>query len=272
MNNDIVIIIFSKNRPLQLTALLESLKAYCLDLNENDITVLYKTDNYYTDNLYFNVQKEFENIFFLKETDFKQDLLSLLDTKKYVLFLVDDCLISWKFYLSEIIASLEDLPTAVGFSLRLGTNINYCYTMNCYQKLNECISYNNGKLIFDWTKQEYDFGYPADISSSVYKTGIIKKIIENADIKNPNELESFLYIMCFSLFSNCKNLLLSYSTSIAFCTPMNRVQDQFKNKCSNDSKYSVDNLLKLYEQGIRIDINKFKGIIPNSPHMEVELL
>jgi hypothetical protein len=43
------------------------------------------------------------------------------------------------------------------------------------------------------------------------------------------------------------------------------------NRTGNNDKYSVENLLKMYEGGYRIPVNKCYGFVPNACHKEVEI-
>jgi hypothetical protein len=43
------------------------------------------------------------------------------------------------------------------------------------------------------------------------------------------------------------------------------------NRANKNKKYSAENLLNLYEKGVRIDPNEFYGFVSESAHQEVDL-
>jgi hypothetical protein len=66
--------------------------------------------------------------------------------------------------------------------------------------------------------------------------------------------------------------LLCYSTSVSFCLPLNKVQqDRPLNRSSNNPSYSIAELATLFDQGKRIDIMAFGSFIPSACHQEFDL-
>lgn len=267
-NNSLIAVVFSKNRPLQLSLTLSGLSKYCLDII--DTIVLYTTTNSEQERAYDVVKTEYPNIRFCKENQFKANLLQLLYNKTHVLFLVDDCVFVRKFSLSSILSTYLTIKT-LGFSLRLGLNINYCYPMRTNQKLKAYIGFEDF-ILESWGHNEYDFGYPLELSSSLYNIDTIKELLESGNYNNPNQLESYLDFNK-GYFRDKKPLLAMFKQSVAFCAPLNKVQTVANNnRSSTDQQYSVENLLKLYLDGVRINPDKFYNFVPISPHQEVELL
>jgi hypothetical protein len=132
--NKVAIIILSKNRAMQLDCCLRTLKENCLDLNcengEETVSVLIKTDKAVHQISYIKLAQEYPNINFINEINFKEDLLRIVKDKDYVLFICDDNVFTHLFSLAEMIDALKENPYALGFSLRLGTNIEYCYSLD----------------------------------------------------------------------------------------------------------------------------------------------
>ncbi|MFN3307300.1 MAG: glycosyltransferase family 2 protein, partial [Candidatus Kapaibacteriota bacterium] len=183
---------------------------------------------------------------------------------------VDDTIFTNRFSLDDIIVALEKHTDAIGFSLRLGVNTVYSYPINKYQKPPDFEQIENNILKFNWVNGEGDFGYPLELSSSVYRTKDIFNLIENLSFSNPNTLEAQLE-QSKSIFSQRKPNLLCFKTSVAFSIPANLVQTAWKNRFSENPNYSPENLLELYERGFRIDIEKLQNFIPYACHQEVEL-
>ena len=123
---------------------------------------------------------------------------------------------------------------------------------------------------FDWITSQLDFKYPLEVSSSIYRLKDIRYLLENSIYKNPNELESQLYANLWQFYSKPK--LLSYTTSVAFCAPMNKVQNVALNNRSNSmNMFSQESMLTMYKSGFRIDPMRFEGFVSNGCHQEVAL-
>ena len=298
MNNNIITLIFSKNRPLQLSLLLDSFYNQCLQPNATDIYVVYAYDQEYRNSYHQLIEeqkeKERNNIQFIDENcfiSFKSSFVYETKNYEYIMFLVDDNIFTNKFDLSQIKSLLEYNMDAVGFSLRLGKNTKNCYPLKKEQEIPKAVGHNyiinfsslheimeKGFLpevnfyvfAFDWTKSQLDFNYALEISSSVYRIKDVRALLENFRYKNPNELEAQLYANLWQFYNKPK--LLSYYRSVAFCAPMNKVQNvALNNRFSNINIYDSNNMLKMYENGFRIDWKKFDGFTSNGCHQEVEL-
>ena len=120
-------VIFSKDRAMQLDATIRSFLLNCKDPHFVNLSVIYKASNTCHKETYNKLIKEYELVEFIEEEDFRKQLLSNLVSSRYVLFLVDDNIFVRDFHLSEITEALPKIPDALGFSLRLGKNINYNY-------------------------------------------------------------------------------------------------------------------------------------------------
>jgi glycosyltransferase involved in cell wall biosynthesis len=130
---------------------------------------------------------------------------------------------------------------------------------------------NNNILKYNWTNGEYDFGYPLEVSSSVYRTSEILPFINQFPFYNPNSLEAFMADNSI-MFKDRKPYLLCYPSSVTFCAPLNKVQNTAKeNRASSRTSYNPDNLSKLFSDGHRIDVNAYNLFLPNACHKEVEL-
>ena len=71
------VIVFSKNRPLQLYALLESMLSFTDAGQVAQVSVIYSYDDEYSSAL-DEVKKKFEGITFIKQTNFKRDVATAL--------------------------------------------------------------------------------------------------------------------------------------------------------------------------------------------------
>jgi len=268
-----VSLIFSKNRALQLDGTIRSFLLHCKDPELSEIRVLYTTTTPLHAKQYRQLKKEYRQYTFLKltsEKNFRSDVIALLALFDYVLFLTDDNILVRDFRLSDVIESLRKHPDTIGLSLRLGKNTIYCYPLDKEQSLPEFQSAGQDILKYNWTNAEYDFGYPLEVSSSLYRVEEILPFIAQLSFKNPNTLESLMAGQS-AAFRNKMPYLLCFEQSVTFCAPVNMVQTMWTNRTSNKVEYSPENLAKLFDDGLRIDISAYNNFIPNACHQEVEL-
>ena len=268
--NNVVGLIFSKDRAMQLQATIESFLLHCQDMGTIDLVVLYKTSNGLHAQQYEELKRRFSNINFVEESNFRTQVLTILGKFNYVLFLVDDNLFVKDFHLIDITSSLQENTDAAGFSLRLGKNTNYCYTKDSTQTLPLFQQSRTGILTYNWTQAEFDFGYPLELSSSIYRTRDILILLDELEFNNPNILEGQMAANA-RFFAGQKSTLLCCENSLTFCNPINKVQSVWNNRCCSDNKYSADALAELFHKGVRIDVESYSNFIPNACHQEVQL-
>ena len=242
---------------------------------------------------YEQLKAEFSGKFqieWVEETDFKKNLVEQLSEDERgkggifgwilgakvrprydaVLFLVDDNLFIRDFCMEKVLKELEATPQAIGFSLRVGKNTHYCYSNRCNQEFPSFVVADEGVLRFEWPGCEGDFGYPIEVSSSVYRTRDLLTLLRNLPYNNPNRLEQGLSVSS-RLFSKKFPLLLCFEQSVAFCVPVNKVQNILDNRAGSTEEYSSEALNRLFLDGSRIDVEKLKGFVPSAAHQEIEL-
>jgi len=305
MQPSLKVIIFSKDRPMQLEALLRTFKKFCSDYRLAKIYILYKTTNEFFLRQYMRIFQENPNSFYMiPQKNFRKDLLTILldsqisetnnlqlkiffrlpwfinylhkkkinrnNEKEFILYLVDDTVFVREFALSEIVSCLSNNKGILGFSLRLGSNTTYCYPLDKQQLLPNFIKFNERIFIYNWTNAQYDFGYPFELSSSIYRANDIIDLLPRLRFNSPNSLESKMAQMA-KKYSKVYPYHACYQISVAFSIPINRVQSDNKNKFGERYSYNVEELNKKFENGEIIDTDKLAGFIPNSCHQEIEI-
>ena len=290
------VLIFSKDRPLQLHGTLSSFYLHVSDPEEVNVYVIYKATTVEYAKGYTLIKRELPHaIRWIEERNFKRDVLNVISSSNRklrlfhylrnaidhktslipdssctsILFLVDDTIFTAPFSLAHINRLLSDNPDAIGFSLRLGINTTYCYAHGSTQQLPHYISLDE-VLKFSWVGQSGDFGYPLEISSSIYRRTDIACLLRKLRYCNPNQLEHGLASSTHAFKTSLKSLLC-YEKSVAFSAPINKVQSTFDNKAGSSESYSSHTLNSQLLDGHRIDIAKFIGHIPNGVHQEVVL-
>lgn len=302
-------ILFSKDRAMQVDATLQSFFAHCLDPENAEIVILYACSNEQHIKQYMQLSQDWEKnpqIIFYKEKHFRKDLLNILNpfskwnlnnlryklllftdpriskrlqnvvavpfTDAVVLFLVDDTIFTSEFLLKEISTALATNSDALGFSLRLGKNISHSYMLRRDEI--QPIFYEVGSTLlkFRWTDGDMDFGYPLEVSSSAYRLVDVISSLTSVSFSNPNYLEGGMNLNKKRFLTSRPNLLC-YPISKAFCNPINLVQNvSLENRRAEQVQYSTDELAALFDQGKRIKINSFHHFVPNSCHVEANLI
>jgi len=315
-------IVFSYNRAMQLDATLRSFYLHCRDAHLVHLSVLYKADNPLHTRHYQILARDYPQVTFYPEKNFRRDTLKILTTgfftpfirlwfecfsylintqnihssilkhaitrqaqkmqqriasKKfpsanglYNFFLVDDNHFIGDFSMSEVIQALESNPDALGFSLRLGKNTSHSYTRDAYQKLPSFLQLGGKVLSYAWADAELSFGYPLEVSSSIYCAQLIAPLVSTLQFHQPNKLEGQM-AACSSLFRKTHPRLLCLEISVTFCNPVNMVQHIFPNRAGETVNFSVQDLAERFERGERIDMKTLNGFVPNGCHQEVKL-
>jgi hypothetical protein len=186
------------------------------------------------------------------------------------MFLVDDNIFVRDFYLGDLVAALDSMPDALGVSLRLGQNTTYCYAHDHAQQLPELIAQPGGLLKFKWINAEFDFGYPLEVSSSIYRAKEIIPLVCGMNFRNPNDLEGHLAAH-IGWYKSKFPFLLCGGNSITFCNPINIVQTTTENRAGKRYYYPIDELIERFNRDERIDVDRYAGFTPNACHQEVEL-
>ncbi len=287
-------IIFSKDRPLQLHATLASFALHASDAATVQISVLCRASNEAYGRGYAQVAEELAGqlqINWVQESDFKADLLTVIQEPAsasrrrrlwdrltlrhprlrtdHLLFLVDDNLFIRPFCLQEVADTLNTHHDAIGFSLRVGRNTTSCYSMQCEQPLPAFESAPPG-LRFHWSGQVGDFGYPLEVSSSVYRCADLIHLLRSLPYNNPNRLEQALSAAS-GLFARRLPILLCYEQSVAFCAPVNKVQSILDNRSGAQEEYSSEALNTLFLDGYRVNVSALCEFVPKAAHVEIEL-
>jgi hypothetical protein len=264
-------LIFSKDRAMQLDALLSSLQLHCRDPQFLQFRVLYTctTDRHCAQ--YRELASSYRQVSFIAETDFKSQVLEVLNHSAKILFLVDDSLFVRDFSAQQLSELLDRFGEAAGVSLRLGRNTTYCYPLERFQALPLFKNLGNGFLGFAWPLAEGDFGYPLELSSSCYRTQEVLRVLGACSFKSPNELEGAMAANARNSLVPEKVFLLCPEQSVAFSCPVNIVQTSCPNRHESSQGYTAEFLADLFGQGRRVAVDGYRDFLPNACHQPVEL-
>lgn len=262
------LIVFSFDRPLQLYSALESIRKYIS--NTGDINIVYRVSDDNFLKAYDKVKEDFSGFNFYKQNrreDFKDLLINLVFFRSfndYILFTADDVIVKDYIDLSSCITYLIQ-ANAYGFYLRLGMNINECYMLKMETKMPEYTFVAEDVYSIIFNKGKGDWTYPNSVDMTIYKKDDIKNDILKVDFFDPNSLEYF-----WNNQSDFNKKGLFFKESKIINIPLNLVnQSYIKNRSMN--LFSTKELLDIFNNGFKIDIDKFYKIKNNAPHVEVKL-
>ena len=263
-------LLFSKDRAMQLCAVIESLYARCSDARDMELYVVYKASSDLHRGQYAVLEEKFGEVTFVAEQDFKRHVLEIVGSCEHIMFLVDDNIFVMDFRIADALEALRRNPEALGFSLRLGRNTYHCFNHDADMAVPSFERVGDGVLRYDWAGCDYDFGYPLEVSSSIYRSGEIMELLEQIDFVNPNTFEGMLAANRH-LYATARPLLLCFDYSVAFCNPLNLVQSVCVNRTGSNGSYSAENLASMFAEGYRIDTEECNGLITSGCHQDVEI-
>jgi hypothetical protein len=269
----ITVICFSKDRPLQLHAYLESLMHYS-NMRPENICVLYKDSDVIP---YESITHNFPSVVWLSEKNFFVDLMRLLDDAgDYVLWGCDDVVFKGHFDLEQIERCFAD-PRLLCASLRYGRNL-----MGWDAGLSLATIRQDGNImVFD---RNIISAYPWDVSAAAYrKVDILEalnfNIVMDARarsvkgqelptyppntvvpvselITGPNKLEWLVYNWVG--FEKLPHMAC-YECSRSFSFSVNRVQDVADNVYDRVGGLGEYVLYQAYLAGKRLDWHSLVG-------------
>jgi len=259
-------VVFSKDRPLQLHALLASYFARVR--RPAPLWVLYTTSGAAFDAAYAEVAAAFAGrpVTWCRERAFRADLLALLDAlpADRVVFFVDDLVVLDAVDLVEF-ADVD--PAQVVPSLRLGLNIRRRYeTPLPPPPFVPGPGDAAGRHYWRWRDGVGDWGYPMSVDGHLFATAEVGLMARLAPFAAPNSFERALtgFAPCFAgRYGAC------YPRSKILNIPWNRVQHEHPNRAGQVSEHA---LLARWREGLELDLDALEGFVNESVHQEVPLV
>jgi hypothetical protein len=259
------VIIFSKDRALQLHALLESI-FYNFSVPV-PIHILYRASNEEQELSYREVAEVFapNKVSFTRESQFRRDLLKLMqDIKsKKLIFLVDDIVFVEPLDILDFAQINTEEYVA---SLRLGDHLNFSYTTQQEQPLPAFVAdagLGQDKISWQWDKGQLDWHYPLSVDGHLFSVNEIKVMLPLLDFKAPNSLEEAMQILA-PLYLKRKGI--AYKKSRIVNIPCNKVQSENNNI---SEEVDIEFLLKKWQDGYKIDFLKIQKLRNTSAHQFV---
>ena len=119
----------------------------------------------------------------------------------------------------------------------------------------------NNTLSWKFNEGRGDWGYPHTVDMTVYRKKDIQEVLLKLPYNNPNTLEGN--------WASCAPRTLTglcYSQACIVNCPLNIVQSVWANR--NTNACSPEELLALFMQGYKLDIEPLQQIMNKAPHMD----
>jgi hypothetical protein len=258
INLNISGVVFSKNRAMQLHALLSSYFYYTK--NPAPLIVLYTHTNEQHKHSYDVLQKEFQHlpVTFTVENDFTIQLKQIIHSMEAdrIFFMTDDAIFLDHYDLQDC---LKFDPVKHIFSLRLGGDYDFCFSYNKKQAVPDFSKHDGLQAFKSWIwadmKESPDWTYPLSVDATIFLRQEIELMLHNISFKSPNSLEGQMQLYN-DLFIHRKGIC--YSKVKYVNVPCNLVQDEFDN--NHTGTFHVNELLEKFLQDERIDWKQFQNL------------
>ena len=295
-------IVFTKNRPLQLDAYLESLYRH-FAAEKIQTYIIYKPELFSKE--YESLFKKYPDCRVVRENDFHTDCLSIINqaNTKYILFGIDDVVFFDSVDLDLIDQTFDEHQKDIlGFTLRFSPE-----SLKNSNDIIDDFTVGNQKVYrLNWKNgQTPHTRYPFELCCTIYPTEVVKKIISGTMNNNhvikkifspdsplikalrktkfarkilkafgyffsPNTLESWPCRWC----QNNPTRLPDYTYFQKLCASaiqVNMVNTSTNNDSEGGPEHTVETLNDKYKQGYRLDINFIATNKPISTHCGQEL-
>lgn len=264
--SSISVLIFSKNRAMQLHALLQSIEL--LSNIYTNITILYTFSEEKYKRGYDLLKSRFSKYNFIQETDFERNVKDFIKNTntRFISFLVDDAIFFKQVDKDKIINFLIQTDTAA-FIPGVGTNTKFSNTASIEFELPD-FTIENDICVWNWkeVKNKSEFSCPLMVVGNIFRTTLFNKLFSKIKIRftNPNYFEEMLqFILQKQYIKLIPNYCGSFKNSCIVHSANNCVQSTHPNKSGQVFEYTSSTLNDKYLDGMIIDIKdyQFQNII-----------
>jgi hypothetical protein len=262
-------IVFSRDRACQLDLLLTSLEVNAPDLFDVTVIWMARLENYRRS--YEICRKEHPDARFLHEDGLTYQVRSTVARERgLVTFFTDDDVL-YRPVGNWAIETLGLEENWICFSLRLGSNTDYCYPLDRSQRVPDLMPWK-------WEEADGDFGYPMSLDGHIFRASDLDMFLGGRHFGSPNFLEEMLMASALqgvvhgTPFREKRPLMMAYPESRLVGIPANRVQTKNPNRHGERHPYLIQDLNDRYLKGERIDLDALDFSDIRGAHQEMELV
>lgn len=241
---------------MQLDAFLASVSLHARELFSS-LTVLYGPTSDSFEEAYTTLESDYPDVRWVREASFRNDLLGLIGDADLTVFHTDDDL-----YFRNC-APFDVRDDEVCFSLRLGLNTSYSYTLDVEQRLLGATAVGD-RVAWDWRSQgPGELSYPLAVNGHVFRTPEVREWLGLTQFTNPNLLESALQ----NRNPDIRPRMASFRHSVVVSIPANLVNETNVNRHGNFA--SVEELNNRFLSGEKIDFRAMDFSTVRACHQEI---
>ena len=261
------VIIFSKDRPCQLSSLLQSINDH-ITWPIASLHILFRSSSVDFERGYEIAHKENTVAYsqWRQEVSFRSDLLDLLsaiDSQDLLMFLVDDDIVFRNVNLGPVIDSFN--------SSHLFISLRVCPSYVPLQGWMPHFHRRDSLLEWEWKfhrRKSNAWNYPFSLDGNIYHADRICEVISCLKFKAPNSLESAMHeYRKVRWVSNIRTGIASVPPCVVN-NPLNRVQAEGETWHKNIDTAWINNR---YLRGHRIDNAQLYTKTPNHTHCDLGL-
>lgn len=255
----IAALVFSRNRAMQLDALLRSIRV-CAPTLYGSVSVLYRADSADHDLAYLDCFRAHRDVVAVEQSSrFEIDVRDWLEERTQgVAFHCDDDV----FYRRPTFKTLG--AGVAGYSLRLGSNTFRCHPQGGRE-------FEPPKVLYRWPAYELDAGYPFSLNGHVYRAETVRALIEGLTFDGPNDLEAQGDARWVAEPRRFGEWLGCGTFSSVVTIPANRVNDGYANPCGDTPEEQPDALCAAFLDGWRVDLAGMDFTRVEGCHQEIPL-
>ena len=273
------VIIFSKDRPAQLDALLRSIRERVEGWEKRSLwSVILATSTPEFAQGYEIVRAEHRSgaLEFIDERSrgggFSSIVIETMQRQHqandapWCMFLVDDMIFKtlWPLDGGKPMRRLKEDPRVLCLSLRMCRRYDYCYPIRKRMKSPFAALFGR----WNWRKASGDWGYPMSLDGHIFRYDDIFPLVQQIEFKNPNTFESKLDQNRITT----RPLMTCYAESVVVNLPVNRVQNEYTNRAGEKYGVSAEDLNASFLAGKRVNLAPIYALKKNrSCHHELPL-
>lgn len=272
-------IIFTRDRPMQLGACLESLS---VNAGIDYPRVIWKATTPRFRAGYLALWRDLGcSNRWMEEGDFATDVrFALSQSLPLVLLQCDDAITYRQVPDVDMTDALED--DVLMLTLRLGANTHYCHPRDLLHDVPELLPRDPFVVwdwnlnapeghAFEWQGREGDFGYPYSVDGTVHRRDSIIEWIGSHEFVNPNRMEGCV-VGAIGRRTDVPQLLASYPLSVQVGLPINVVNQTHGNHFGNMFPRETAELNERFLDGERIRWQEMDYGDIIGAHQEIELV
>jgi hypothetical protein len=227
-------IVFSRDRAMQLDAMLTTIEKYFPAAFINVWIVYTFSDESFGKGYERLMNKYTRGVRWVLEENFRNQVLSLIsNSSEYTMFSPDDCIM---FGHANFIGLADNV---LCHSLRLGRNTTICYPISQPQKIPD------GFPKWEYSGADGDFSYPFSTDAHIFRTSDLLEVLRERDWRSVNTMEAAM-----SGAKSKRLYMTAQERSVYVSIPHNRIQNDFPNR---NELGSARDLNDLFLEGKHID-------------------